>query len=117
MARFSQILLVLGAAFLGYESVQALQSQAYWDLFKNLIFMAVMVYMTLIYPNRKLKLNQDLMKILAVYFMGLTLRGLLLSRGLDVAIGMAFMFAIMMYGIYRRKYPYSIHLSVKKRNS
>jgi len=79
------------------ESATLFQSQNYWRLFVNAIFVFIACYMLFWYESRKLQLNQDLIKILLVFFIGLFVRSLVLNQILDIVIASVMIVGFVAY--------------------
>jgi hypothetical protein len=106
----STLLYGLGFIFLIYDSYQSWLNHAYWELFKNAVFMAILFYMVWIYPKRKLYLNEDLMSILWIYFGAFTIKSYVERQYLEMIVGIAYTIGYIAYKLYRKKRKYSFNL-------
>lgn len=106
----SLLLYGFGFVFLVYDSYLSYLNLAYWELFKNAVFMGILAYMVFIYPKRKLYLNEDLMGILWIYFSAFTVKSFLEKSYLEMLVGIGYTLGYIAYKLYRRKRKYSFNL-------
>ena len=106
----SRLLYGFGFIFLVYDSYVSYVNLAYWELFKNAVFMGILVYMVWIYPKRKLYLNEDLMGILWIYFSAFSIKSYFESSYLEMLVGIIYTLGYIAYKLYRRKHKYSFNL-------
>lgn len=106
----STLLYGFGFIFLVYDSYLSYLNLAYWELFKNAVFMGILAYMVWIYPKRKLYLNEDLMGILWIYFGAFSIKSYLETSYLEMLVGIIYTLGYIAYKLYRRKRKYSFNL-------
>lgn len=106
----SKLLYGFGFLFLVWDSYLSFLSLSYWELFKNAVFMGILFYMILIYPKRKLSLNEDLMGILWIYFTAFALKSYFEKAYLEMFVGIAYTLGFIVYKLYRRKHKYGFNL-------
>lgn len=110
-SKYISILLYgFGFIFLVYDSYLSYLNLAYWELFKNAVFMGILAYMVWIYPKRKLYLNEDLMGILWIYFGAFSIKSYLETSYLEMLVGIIYTLGYIAYKLYRRKRKYSFNL-------
>lgn len=104
------VLYGVGILFLIYSAINDFQAQAYWAVFTDLEFIGFAFYMMLIYPTRKLKLNQDMMTLLLIHFSVYAAFSIVQQAGLTTGIALTISLGIMAYRLYRKKHKYSFYL-------
>lgn len=108
--RLSTLFYSLGALFLSFDTYQAFITTEYWDVFKNVVFFFILIYMVFIYPKRKLYLTEDMLSLLWIYFSVFTLKSFLQRNWLEMSVGILYTLGFVAYKIYRRKRKYPIYL-------
>lgn len=101
---------IAGFMFLSFDIYQMIIDFNPWEIFKDLIFMLVIVYMVFIYPKRKLKLTEDLFIILFVYFFVYGIKSFMESYWFGLAVSVVYVVGIVAYKLYRKKHKYSFYL-------
>lgn len=110
--RLSLGLYIVGAFFLGSNSLDNIANAEYWELFKNGVFFLMIAYMIWIYPKRKLYLNEDMMTILFIYFGALGIKSAFTQEYLSLAVGLLYTVGFIAYKRYRKKHKYSFYLKI-----
>lgn len=99
-----------GLALLIYDIYKSFQVLAYWEIFKDLIFIFIVIYMIFIYPKRRLNLTEDLFSILFVYFIAYGIRSFFDAYFLGIVVSLIYTVGIIVYKVYRKKHKYSFYL-------
>ncbi len=81
-----------------------------WNGFVDLEFIGLLFYMIWIYPKRKLKLNDDLMIFLFIYFSGYAIKNVLIHDWLKLGISIVFTLGYGVYRFYLKKHKYRFYL-------
>lgn len=82
----------------------------YWQLYSDLEFIGIGLYIIYAYPKRKLKLNADLMIILFLHFGALAIHSLLTKNWILLFISGLACLGYIGYRIYRKRHKYSFKL-------
>ncbi len=109
-----KMLLFIAVCMLAYEGVTQFQTQSYWEMFVNGIFMLIGLYVLFLYEKRKLMLNQDLIKILFVFFMGLLYRSLTQPSLFESLIAMIMLGGFATYLLIHRRHKHMIYFNKKQ---
>ncbi len=81
-----------------------------WNGVVDLEFMGFLFYMIWIYPERKLKLNDDLMAFLLIYFSGYAIRNLLIQDWLKLGMSVVFIIGYGAYRLYLKQRKYRFYI-------
>jgi chromate transport protein ChrA len=100
----------LGLVFLISSAYKDFLTSNFWNLFMDIEFVGIAVYMIWVYPKRKLKLNDDLMILLVFHFSVFTFNSLYRQEWLRFFLGLSFCLVLIGYRIYRKKHKYSFYL-------
>ncbi len=101
---------LLGFIFLVYDIYQSILIPAYWEMFKDLIFIIIIGYMLFVYPKRKLNLTEDLFSIIFIYFVAYGVKTFLDSYIFGIVVSVTYIVGIIAYKVYRKKHKYSFYL-------
>jgi len=82
-----------------------------WNGLVDFEFIVFVIYMIWIYPKRKLKLNDDLMVFLLVYFSGYAIRNIVIQDWFKLVISVAFVLGYGSYRVYQKKHKYRFYLN------
>lgn len=107
-------LLFIAVCVLAYEGVTHFQTQSYWELFVNGIFMLIGLYILFLYEKRKLMLNQDLIKILILFFMGLMYRSFIQQSLFELLGSMVMLGGFATYLLVHKRHKHMIYLNEKQ---
>jgi len=104
------VILKIGILFLGYSALMNLLNSNYWQLFSDLEFIGIGLYIIYIYPKRKLKLNADFMLILFVHFLALAIHSFLIKDWIILIISGSACIGYVVYRVYRKRHKYSFYI-------
>ncbi len=99
-----------GLTLLVFDIYKAFQVNAFWDIFKNLIFIVIVLYMIFIYPKRRLNLTEDIFSILFIYFLAYGIRSVMNAYYIGIIVSIIYTVGIIAYKVYRKKHKYSFYL-------
>lgn len=104
------LILKIGILFLLYSAYTNLIQGEYWQLFMDLEFVGIGLYIIVIYPKRKLHLNSDLLIILFLHFCALSINSFITQNWIIMIISLAACLGYVAYRLYRKKHKYSFYI-------
>ena len=97
-----------------YSSVIYFENKQYWDLWINLEFIAMLVYMVFFYPKHPLKMGFMAFQFLLVHFLSYGIRGLILNNWLHVLFAVIFVVVYLVYMVRRNSKKIPIYFNPKR---
>lgn len=108
--RTINIFYALGAIFLFVDLYLSFVAADYWQIYKDLIFLAIIVYMIFVYPKRKVYLIGDLYFFLLFYFVAYGIKSYMESDLYGIILAVLYTIGFIVYKVYRKKHKYSFYL-------
>ena len=97
-----------------YSSFIYFENKQYWELWINLEFIAMLIYMVFFYPKNPLKMGYMAFQFLLVHFLSYGLRGLILNNWLHVLFALVYIVIYLGYMIRRKSKKIPIYFKPKR---
>lgn len=97
-----------------YSSVIYVENKQYWDLWINLEFIAMLIYMVFFYPKYPLKMGFMAFQFLLVHFLSYGIRGLILNNWLHVLFAVVYIIVYVIYMVRRNSKKIPIYFNPKR---
>ena len=102
------LILILYSSFIYFEK------KLYWDLWINLEFIAMLVYMVFFYPKNPLKMGFMAFQFLLIHFVSYGIRGLMISNWIHVMFAVLYLIVYIVYMLKRRSKKIPIYFKPKR---
>jgi len=105
----------MAALFLIYSSYNYLIVRDYWQLFINVEFLLMLVYMNFYYRKKPLLLTKVSLLFLLMHFIGYGIRGIILQNYWHLSISIVYVIGYILYisKNKQKKYPIYFHPKIK----
>jgi len=110
-----RIIFMTSLVLLSFSSYEYLVNKNYWQLYINLEFIIVIIYLTFIYPKKPLNITQFILILLLVHFIGYGINSLLINNYFKLLLSIIYVLGFIIYQNYRKKNKYPIYLKSRIR--
>jgi len=107
------LIYLIAFIFLVYSSYQYLMIKDYWQLFINLEFIFILIYMNFIYRKHPLKLTQSFVYIGLIHFIGYGFNAYFNQNYFKLGLSILIIIGITLYLIRLRKNKVPIYFNYK----
>jgi|GEM_PF-1919271 len=107
------IIYLVSFIFLFYSSIQYFMSKDYWQLFINIEFIIILVYMIFIYRKYPLKLTQSFVYFGLIHFIGYGINAYFIHNMFKLGLSLFIIIGIILYFIRLRKTKVPIYFNYK----
>ena len=107
------VIYILASIFLITSSYTYFINKDYWQLFINIEFLIILIYMNFIYKKYPLKLTQSFISIGFLHFIGYGINAFLNNEMIKLLISLILIIIALIYLIRPRKKKYPIYFNPK----